>query len=109
MDLVEEVGDLAALHRPEDTWAREMVDEEPVALVGRDAPGARVRLDQVPLALERHHLGADGGGRDLHAGRGGHVRRAHRLGRPDVLAHDGLQNGGPAGVEVGVAGGGGRG
>ena len=39
----------------------------------------------------------------------GDVRGAHRLGRPDVLAHDGLQDGGAASVEVGVAASGGVG
>ncbi len=100
VDLVEEFGHLAPLRRTEDARRREVVDEEPVALVGRDTPGARVRLDQVPVALERHHLGADGGRRDLHPGGGGDVRRADRLGSPDVLAHDRLQDGGTARVEL---------
>ena len=99
--MVEEVGYLAALHRPEGAGRGEVVDEEAVALVGRDAPCARVGLHQVSLAFERDHLRADGGGRDLHARRVGDVRGAHRLGRADVLADDGLQNGGAAALRSG--------
>ena len=61
---------------PSTPGAGQVVDEEAVALVGRDAAGARVGLDEVAVALERHHLGADGGRGDLHPGCAGHVRRA---------------------------------
>ena len=53
----EEVADLARRRRrravPGDG---EVVDEEAVALVGRDASGRGVRLDQVALLLEHRHL-----------------------------------------------------
>ena len=80
----------------------QVVDEEAVALVGRDAAGARVRLDQIALALERDHLGAHGGRGDLHPRCVGHVGGADRLGRADVLGHHRLEDGGAPGVERGV-------
>ena len=90
---------LRALGGAEDTGLGEVVDEEAVALVGRDPPGAGVGLDQVALALEGHHLGAHGGRGDLHPGCAGHVGGADRLGGLDVLGHHGLEDGGPAVVE----------
>ena len=68
VDLLEELCHLAALDGPEDARAGQVVDEEAVALVGRDAAGTGVGLDQVALALERHHLRADGGRGHLHPG-----------------------------------------
>ena len=53
----------------------QVVDEEPVPLVGRDAAGRRVRLDEVPLLLEHGHLVAHRRRRDAHAGRVGDVGR----------------------------------
>ncbi len=49
---------LGAGHRLD---AGELVDEEPVALVGGDPPGAGVRLGDVPLVLQGRHVVADGG------------------------------------------------
>ena len=89
----------ACVARVERPGRRQVVDEEPVALVGRDAPGRRVRLDEVALLLEHGHLVADGGRRHLDAGRVGDVGRAHRLRRGDVLLHDGAQDRGLAFVE----------
>ncbi len=37
----------------------EVIDEEPVALVRRNPSGAGVRMGQVPLPLERCHVGPD--------------------------------------------------
>ncbi len=74
VDLVEEGAHLLVLGRPEDAGLGQVVDEEAVALVGRDPPGAGVRLDQVAVALEGHHLGAHGGRGDLHPGGIGHVQ-----------------------------------
>ena len=90
------------LGRPEDAGLGQVVDEEAVALVGRDAAGAGVGLHQVALALERHHFGAHGGRGDLHPGCVGHVGGADRLGRADVLGDHRLENGGPAVVEGAV-------
>ena len=99
VDLLEELRDLLALDRAEDAGPGQVVDEEAIALVGRDAAGAGVGLDQVALALERHHFRADRGGGHLDPGRTGDVGGADGLGGPDVLGDHRLQNGGPAGVE----------
>ena len=77
----------------------DVVDEEPVSLVGRHSTGRRVRLRQVPLLLEHRHLVADGGGADPHPGQIGDMRRPDRLRRGDVLLHDGSEDGGLAFVE----------
>ncbi len=55
----EELLDRAAFGRREGLDLREPVDEQPVALVGRDPPGARVRLGDVALLLEHRHVVAD--------------------------------------------------
>ena len=73
VDLLEELRDLLALCRPQDTGSGQVVDEEAVALVGRDVAGAGAGLDEVPLSFERHHFRAHRGGGHLHAGRAGHV------------------------------------
>ena len=99
VDLLEELRDLLALYGPQDAGPGQVVDEEAIALVGRDAAGAGVGLDEVPLALERHHFRAHRGGGHLHTRRAGHVGGADGLGGPDVLGDHGLQNGRPAGVE----------
>ena len=99
VDLLEELGDLLALAGPQDTGPGEMVDEEAVALVGRDTACAGVGLDQIPLALERDHFGADGGGGDLHPRCIGNMGGTDRLGRPDVLGDHRLQNGCPPVVQ----------
>ena len=51
----------------------QVVDEEAVALVGRDPAGAGVGLHQIAVPLEGHHFGAHGGRGDLHPGGVGHV------------------------------------
>ena len=78
----------------------EVVDEEAVALVGRDPPGARVRVGQVALALERRHVGADRRRRDLDDRVAGDLRGPDRLSGLDVAGHDGLQDRGLAIVEL---------
>ena len=91
--LLEEGAHLLVLGRPEDPRLRQVVDEEAVALVGRDTPGTGVGLHEIPVTLQRHHFGPHGGRGDLHAGGAGHVRRADGLGAADVLGHDGFENG----------------
>ena len=95
----EEVADLARVAGSRRPGRRQVVDEEPVALVGRDAAGRRVRLDEVALLLEHGHLVAHRRRGHLHAGRVGDVGRAHGLRRGDVLLHDGAQDRGLAVVE----------
>ena len=99
MDLVEELGDLLALDGPENARSGQVIDEEAVALVGRNAARTGVGLDEVPLALECHHFRADGGRGHLHPRRVGDVGGADRLGGPDVLGDHRLQNGRSPGVE----------
>ena len=75
-----------------DARRHEVVDEEAVALVGRDAPGRRVRLDEVALLLEHGHLVAHRRGRDAHAGRVGDVGGPDGKRRGDVLLHHRTQD-----------------
>ncbi len=96
---VEEGADALRGDGVEPSGCRDVVDEEPVALVGRHSPGRGVRLRQVPLLLEHRHLVANRGRADMNAGRVGDVRRPHGLRRADVLLHDGSENGGLAFVE----------
>ena len=53
MSCGEEVADLALRCPVQPAGRGEVVDEVPVALVGRDPPGRGVGLDQVALAFER--------------------------------------------------------
>ncbi len=68
------------------------VDEEPIALVSRDTSRARVRLVQVAIGLERHHLVAHRRGRHLDSCCREHVVGPDGLRRADVLLHDGLED-----------------
>ena len=63
----------------------QVVDEEPVALVGGDAPGAGVGLGQEAVPLEGGHVGPHGGRRHADPGGVDHVLGSDRLGRADVL------------------------
>jgi len=72
--------------------ACQLVDEGPVALLCRDPTGAGVRLAEVAVLFEQCHVVADGGRRDVDAGRARDVTRAHRLGRLDVLLHHGSED-----------------
>ena len=101
MGLVEERPHLHGVVAPEAGRLAEVVDEEPVALLGGDPAGAGVRLAQVALLLEGGHVVAHGGRGHLHAGGPHDVRRPHRLGGVDVLLHDGPEDGGLAFVEHG--------
>ena len=80
VDLFEEPADLDALGRAEHPRLGQSIDEEPVALVGRHPPGARVRLDQVAVPLQRGHVRAHRRRRDVDP-----------RGRRDVLGSDGLR------------------
>ena len=93
VDLVEEGAHLLVLGRPENPGLDQVVDEEAVALVGRDAPRAGMGLHKIPVPLEGHHFRPHGGGGDLHPGGAGHVGRADGLGTADVLGHDRFENG----------------
>ncbi len=74
VDLVEEGAHLLVLGRAEDAGLRQMVDEEAIALVGGDPPGAGVRLHEIPITLQGHHFGPHGGRGNLHAWGVRHVR-----------------------------------
>ena len=103
--VVEELADLLAPARVEGAGAAQLVDEEPVALVGRDPSGAGVGLGQVPVPLECGHVGAHGGRGDAHPGGVDHVLGSDRLGRADVLGDHGVEDGRLARVETPVTGG----
>ena len=60
-------GDGGALGGGQRLDAGDLVDEEPVALFGGHAPGARVRLVDVALVLQDRHVVADGGRGDAQA------------------------------------------
>ncbi|MEZ5218030.1 MAG: hypothetical protein R2715_15920 [Ilumatobacteraceae bacterium] len=51
MGALEELTDLGAMGPVERTRRRQVVDEEAIALVGRDPPGRGVRLAEVALLL----------------------------------------------------------
>ena len=60
--VVEELTDLEPAARIEGARPGEVVDEEPVALVGRDAPGTGVGLGQKTVPFEGGHVRPHGGG-----------------------------------------------
>ena len=100
--VIEELSHLLAAARVEGARCAEVVDEEAVALVGRDAAGTRVRLDQEAVPLEGGHVGSHGRRRHAHAGSVDHVLGPHGLGSPDVLGDHGREDRRLAGVEVRV-------
>ena len=77
----------------------ELVDEEAVALVGGDAPGAGVRLGDEALVLQRRHVVADGGRGDAEAVPLGERLGADGLLGADVVLDDGAQHFEPAFAE----------
>ncbi|CAB5015574.1 unannotated protein [freshwater metagenome] len=85
--------DRAPLGRAQWLDAGEAVDEEAVAQIGRDAAGARVRLGDVALVLERCHVISDGRGRDSEAVAFDECLRAHRFVGRDVVLDDGAEHG----------------
>ena len=70
----------------------EPVDEQPVALVGGDAPGAGVRLGDVALVLQRRHVVADRRRRDAEVVPLDERLGADRLLGGDVVLDDGAQH-----------------
>ena len=86
----EERADPALIAAPSRPGAAREVDEEPVALVGRDAAGRRVRLDQVALLLEHRHLVAHRRRRHGDTGRAGDGCRADGL--PSRCTHDSAED-----------------
>ena len=75
---------------------RQRIDQLAVPQVRGDPSGGRVGVAEVPELLERGHLAADGGGRDVQAVAFGDGFAAHRLPRPDELLDDGVQDRGLA-------------
>ena len=69
------------------------VDEQPVALVGRDPAGAGVRLGDEPLLLQRGHVVADRGRRDAEAVPLDEGLGADRLLGGDVVLDDRAEHG----------------
>ena len=80
--------DRLALGRRQRLDGGEPVDEQPVALVGGDPPGAGVRLGDVALVLERGHVVADRGRRDAQVVPLDQRLGAHRLVRRHVVLDD---------------------
>jgi hypothetical protein len=97
--VVKERADTLRCRGVEPARRGDVVDEEPVSLVGRDSTCRGVRLGEVPLLLEDRHLVADGGGADANPGQIGDMRRPDGLCRRDVLLHDGSEDGGLAFVQ----------
>ena len=95
----EEVGDGAALGRGQTRRPLEVVDEEAVAAVGRDATGRGVRLHQVALTLEDRHVVAHGRARDPEVPGRRDRLGSDRLRSRDVLLHDRTQHPGAPLVE----------
>ena len=93
---VEEALDRTPLGRGERAHLGEPVDEQAVALVGGDAPGRGVRLRDEAFVLERGHVVADGGRRDVQVVTVDQRPRADRLVGGDVVLDDGAQHGEPA-------------
>ena len=98
VDLGVEGTDLPVLDGAENARTREVVHEVPVAPVGRDPAGRRVRLEEEALALEGRHLASDRRRRDPDPGR--HVRRPDGLGGLHVLCDHRVQDRRLAGVEL---------
>ncbi len=90
--VVEELADLLSADRVERAGAAQVVDEEAVALVGRDAAGAGMGLDEEAFPLERGHVGADGGRRHAHSGCVDDVLGTDGLGGADVLGHHSVED-----------------
>ena len=88
----EELADLLARRLVEAPGRHQVVDEEPVALVGRDPARRRVGLHEIALLLEHGHLVAHRCRRHSNPRRVGDVGRAHGLRRRDVLLHDCAQD-----------------
>ncbi|OEI70024.1 hypothetical protein Cus16_0645 [Curtobacterium sp. ER1/6] len=97
-DLVEVVGgaeerlDRVPLRARERAGGGQVVDEDPVALVGRDPPGRGVRGDDELLVLELGHVVADRGGADAEGVAVDDRLRTDRFARRDVVPHDGLED-----------------
>ena len=72
--------------------AGQLVDEEPVALVGGDTARAGVRLGDVALVLQDRHVVADGGGRHTELVPLGQRLGPDRLLGADVVLDDGTQH-----------------
>ena len=85
---LEERLDRPALRGRQRLHGRQLVDEQPVALVGGDASGAGVGVGDVPLLLERRHVVADGGRAHAQAVPLGERLGAHRLGRGHEVLDD---------------------
>ena len=77
-------GELVIIHQ--------LVDIEPVALGGGDAPSGGVGLLQVALVLQIGHVVADGGGGHIQPRPLGHRLGAYRLGVLDIELNDGPED-----------------
>ena len=89
----EQGGDGTPLGRAQRLDLAEPVDEQPVALVGGDPPGAGVRLGDEPLLLERRHVVADGRRRDTELVPLDERLRPDGLLGGDVVLHDRAEHG----------------
>ena len=98
--VLEKLAHLSAPVRIQRAGACQMVDEEPVALVGGNPPRTGVGLGEEAVSFQRRHVRSDGGRRHADACRLDHVLGAHRLSRRDVLGDDRLEDGRFADVEI---------
>ena len=89
---VEEGRDRRALRRRERPDLGEVIDEDPVALVGRHAARRRVRCRDQLLVLEERHVVADRRGRHAEGVPLDDRLAADGLTRVDVVLHDRPQN-----------------
>lgn len=96
---IEEFADLSDLEVVEATGLGQMIDEEPVTLVGGHTTRRSMGLREVTLLFEHRHLVANGGRRHVDLVGLGDVRRTDGLTRPDVLLHDCSQDRGLAFVQ----------
>jgi hypothetical protein len=70
----------------------EICHEKPVALVGRNPPGARVRLDDIALLFEHGHVVANSRGRDVQVVAVDERPGTNRLVGGHVVLDDGAQD-----------------
>ena len=88
----EELPDLTLGRTVEPAGRRQMIDEVAIALVGGDASGRRVRLDQEPLLLQHGEFAPDGSRRHLDRRHARNAPRSDGLCGRDVLLHDGSED-----------------
>jgi len=92
VDLPELMADHELLHRGERDGVGDRLDVQPIALVGRHAARARVRVVEIAMGLELRHHVADRGWADPEAIAAHQGLAAHRQRGGDVFLDDGPQD-----------------